>query len=92
MGHISYSALNKLKSVAQSVGDLICTRAITNCLVCAKAKLTKKSFGKDRERATRPCEIIHSDLVGPIKPVTFPKKMRHAIPTSVHSKVENRGN
>lgn len=39
--------------------------------------MMKKSFDKDRERATRPCEIIHSDLVGPIKPVTFPKKYRY---------------
>jgi hypothetical protein len=77
MGHVSYSVLNKLKSVTQNVGDLICTKTITNCLVCGKAKMTKKSFNKDRERATRPCEIIHCDLVGPIKPVTFPKRHRY---------------
>jgi len=32
MGHISYPLLNKFKMVTQNVGDLICTKTITNCV------------------------------------------------------------
>ena len=77
MGHISSTALYKLKSVAEGIGDLICNKNINNCDTCAKAKLTKKSFDKDRERATRPCEIIHCDIVGPIDPCTFVKRNKY---------------
>ena len=74
MGHISPSVVHKLKYVTEGVGEMMCNLTIKNCHVCAPSKQTRKSFTKDREGATRPCEIIHSDLMGPIKPVTFTTK------------------
>ena len=74
MGHISTPIVHKLKSVTEGVNDLISTENKTNCPICAKAKQTSKSFNKDRDRASRPCEIIHVDLMGPISAVTFEKK------------------
>lgn len=47
---------------------------ILKCEICTKSKLTKKSFKKDRDRANRPCEIVHVDLIGPITPPTFIKR------------------
>ena len=71
MGHISSSYVQKLKNVATGLNDLICTNNINNCTTCAKSKLTRKIFNKQRSRATRPCEIIHADLIGPITPKTY---------------------
>lgn len=41
---------------------------IENCEVCVKLKMTYKSFNKDRDQATRACEMIHMDFIGPITP------------------------
>jgi hypothetical protein len=79
MGHISAPYVNKLQQVATGVDDLLCSTSINNCTVCAQAKMTRKTFDKDRERATRVGEIIHADLVGPIKPQTYPAKNRYII-------------
>jgi hypothetical protein len=77
MAHLSASALHKLQYIAQNVGDLICKENINTCLVCAQAKLTKKSCNKERERATRPCQIIHSDLMGKVTPPTFHSRKQY---------------
>lgn len=73
MGHISPPIVNKLKNVTIGVNDLITPMSLSSCEVCSAAKLHKKSFNKDRDRATRPCQIVHVDLMGPITPVTFEK-------------------
>ena len=74
MGHISPSVVHKLKYVTDGVGEMMCNLTMKNCPVCAKSKQTRKSFNKDREGATRPCQIIHADLMGPITPSTFMTK------------------
>ena len=55
----------------QNVGELICSSTTTNCVICAQAKMTRKSFKKDCERATCPYQIINYDLMGPISLNTF---------------------
>lgn len=74
MGHISSPILHKLKSVTAGVNDFVTNVTLSNCTVCAQAKQHRKSFNKDRERATRPCAIVHVDLMGPISPPTFEKR------------------
>lgn len=74
MGHISSSSVNRLESVVLGTGELACEITASTCEICSQAKLTKKSFNKDRDRASRPCEILHADLIGPISPPTFVKK------------------
>lgn len=72
MGHISSSYVNRLKHVSQGMNEFI--YADKQCEVCIKSKLVRKKFDKDRDRASRPCEIIHLDLMGAITPVTFVDK------------------
>ena len=72
MGHISAPTVNRLKNVILGANELICDK-MTLCEICVKTKLHKKSFDKDRDRASRPCERIHVDLMGPIVPPTFIK-------------------
>jgi len=74
MGHIGATNLQKLPSMCNGVILNEEQKDISNCKVCVKAKTTKLPHNTIRVRATRPLEIIHSDLVGPIRPATFDKK------------------
>jgi hypothetical protein len=71
MAHASSSSLHKLPNVSTGVCALLVKNNLSNCQICAEAKMHKKSFTKDRERATRPGEVLHSDLIGPITPLTY---------------------
>lgn len=79
MGHISAPYINKLPFVTVGVDELLCSTSINNCVICAQAKMTKKRFDKDRDRATRVGEILHADLIGPIKPLSFYNKNRYIV-------------
>lgn len=46
MAHLSASALQKLKYVASGVDEMICKQNLHTYVVCAKAKITHKSFNK----------------------------------------------
>lgn len=68
MGHLSATYLNKLKQVATGLPEFVYKKTTESCATCALSKSTRKTFGKDRERASRPNEIVHTDLIGPISP------------------------
>lgn len=78
MAHISSSYLNKLKTVSIGVSNLLCDQNLTSCSICNSAKMTRKTFDKNRERAQYPCQIIHSDLIT-ISIPTFHKQNRHIL-------------
>ena len=44
------------------------------CEVCLEAKQTRSPFKSERTRASRPLEIIHTDVCGPVDPVTWDGK------------------
>lgn len=69
MGHISASCPQKLKHGTKGVSNLLCNKNVNNCKYCAEAKLTRRIL-KIRERTTCTCEIIYTDLIGPISPKT----------------------
>jgi ribosomal protein S8/transposase InsO family protein len=79
MGHISQSSLNRLKYVATGVTDFVYTKTMEKCTTCGLAKLTKKVFDEDRERATKPCETVHADLIGEISPSTIHSKNKYIL-------------
>lgn len=45
-----------------------------NCEICIKAKQVRLPFNTVRERASRPLQIIHTDVCGPIDPITWEGK------------------
>lgn len=50
-------------------------KALDNvCETCLKAKQTRLPFGDKRLKATRPLEIVHTDICGPVDPSTWNKK------------------
>jgi len=79
MAHASAPYIHKRKKVAEGVDELVCNEKLNNCEVCAVSKLTRKSFDKDRESATRVGQILHADLVGQIKPKSFHTKKEYIL-------------
>ena len=49
---------------------------ILDCEICIIAKLNRLPFKTEQLRASEPLQIIHSDIMGPISPATFPKIYR----------------
>ncbi|KNZ64363.1 hypothetical protein VP01_10388g1, partial [Puccinia sorghi] len=62
MGHVSYHRLRHKLGIP--------LRNITKCEACALGKITKASFKSKHQRATRPFEELHLDLIRPITPTS----------------------
>ncbi|KNZ52391.1 hypothetical protein VP01_3598g1 [Puccinia sorghi] len=62
MGHVSYHRLR------QKLG--IPLKNFGKCKACALGKITKASFKFKHQRAKRPFEELHLDLIGPITPIS----------------------
>ncbi|KNZ44414.1 hypothetical protein VP01_9194g1 [Puccinia sorghi] len=62
LGNVSYARLR------QKLG--IPLRNTTKCEACALGKITKASFKSKHQRAARPFEEPHLDLIGPISPTS----------------------
>ncbi|UYV84378.1 FHDC1 [Cordylochernes scorpioides] len=75
LGHIGMQNLRKLESLVDGM-ELNKLEKQENdvCEICIMAKQTRKSFGNERSRATRPLEIVNTDLCGPIEPLTHDNK------------------
>lgn len=75
MGHLGLQNLERLTKMCAgmqiSAKEL---RSGNKCDVCLRTKMTRESFGTDRTKATRPLEIIHTDICGPIEPKTWDNK------------------
>ncbi|VDO16131.1 unnamed protein product, partial [Brugia timori] len=79
LGHASIRYLLELQKKDSTLKGVIFDQSITECDTCALTKLTKLPFVETRMRAVRPLQIIHTDLMGPIKPMTFPGNQRFIV-------------
>ncbi|KYM96030.1 Copia protein [Cyphomyrmex costatus] len=72
-GHVSIGKMKKMITMCEGVKlsskELEVLKTV--CEVCQRAKQTRLKFGDARTRAKRPLEIIHTDLCGPIDPITW---------------------
>src|SRR3990172_4292311 len=71
MGHPGKNAIEKMK--IHTTGMKIIPDSHTHnekCETCIKAKMTKRPFPKSTRRATKPMELIHTDVIGPFKTQT----------------------
>lgn len=72
-GHTSLANLKKLATLCDGLkisrGEL--EELKKTCQICEEAKQSRKKFGESRIKATRPLQIIHTDVCGPIDPVTW---------------------
>ncbi|BET02160.1 Reverse transcriptase (RNA-dependent DNA polymerase) [Nesidiocoris tenuis] len=76
MGHPSIDSMKRMLSLVDGINlqekDL--KDLPTVCEVCVKAKQTRFPFKTNRERATRPLQILHTDVIGPIETETWDGK------------------
>lgn len=70
-------ALHKRFSENETLRTAIFDETILHCKVCKIAKFNKLPFPFARTRATRPLQIIHSDIMGPISTVAYPKGYKY---------------
>ena len=77
-GHafISFLALQWKFPENKELNNAIFDESIIDCEVCHRAKFKKVPFQMTRTRANTPLQIIHSDVMGPISPATYPKGNR----------------
>jgi len=53
--------------------------SINDCTICKLVKAQKKPCIEERKRAERQLQIIHGDIVGPIKPISYPNRWKYII-------------
>lgn len=71
LGHVSPRGLRELVGDPEvSSSGVLCR----DCDVCCQAKQTRNSYDEVRKRATRPLELVHTDLIGPLEPSVHGEK------------------
>jgi Integrase core domain/GAG-pre-integrase domain len=73
-GHLGYSGLRDLLKKQSVQGLLNLDFENKFCEGCVIGKQTRRQFGKSKFSATRPLELIHTDICGPITPGSFNRK------------------
>ena len=79
LGHVSLGYLRQLQKNCPDLKNVKFEESIKDCEVCILSKMEKQPFKEIRSRAGKPLERIHSDLMGPIKPVSFPGENKYII-------------
>ena len=70
LGHLNYTYMNQLmkKEMGDGMNYASGTQTQKECEACVLGKMQKKPFPKQSQpRATRPYEIVHSDVCGPMQ-------------------------
>jgi len=75
LGHLGAKNMKRLLNLAERMNIVAeeIEEAVRDCKICIKSKQVRVPFGKERSRATRPLEIIHT-VCGPIEPSTWDNK------------------
>jgi GAG-pre-integrase domain len=73
-GHLGYSGLRDLvkKQSVEGLPNLDFENKF--CEGCVIGKQTRRQFGKSKNLAARPLELIHTDICGPITPGSYSGK------------------
>ncbi|XP_031784032.1 uncharacterized protein LOC116417071 [Nasonia vitripennis] len=79
LGHASLQYLLLLQKSGEKLKKIKCDKSILDCEVCILAKMENLSFSEVSIRATKPLERIHTDTMGPIKPVSYPGESKFII-------------
>lgn len=67
MGHQSFDALRRAVAAGHIKGITKLTGKQAFCDACAVGKMKHLTFPKGRQRATKPLQLVHVDLCGPMK-------------------------
>lgn len=68
MGHLNIKFLKEAVKSGSVLGiNLSGKDDFSECRVCLQGKMCRPSFPKESKRVTVPCELIHSDICGPMR-------------------------
>ena len=70
LGHCNYDDVLKLQSVVSGMKVIGSTDRPADCNVCVLGKMTQGRSRAPRCRSTAPLSLVHTDLAGPIEPVS----------------------
>lgn len=79
LGHTSIQYLREMKKHDPILRKVKFKEEIQDCETCSLGKAEKRPFLESRETASRPLERIHTDVMGPIRPASFPSWNRYII-------------
>lgn len=79
LGHASLNYLKKLQKLNKELEKVKFNDSILECEVCIMTKMNKLSFRETRNRAQRSLQVILTDVMGPIKPKSYPGQKRFII-------------
>ena len=68
LGHCNMNDVLKLKGVVE--GMKITSKGKPECGTCVKGKMSQYQNREPDRRATAPLQLVHSDLAGPVTPVS----------------------
>ena len=77
LGHSSYENVKKLSGYNDEYGlqiKSITVSGMEKCVACIEGKQAQMPHNEKRARATRPLQLINSDVVGPISPTSYGNK------------------
>ena len=77
LGHVGKGMIKRL--VEHVEGMSIEHDDNTDCDVCSQTKMVKKSFGNSERKTTKPLELVHSDISGPMRTLTAVHQEKWAI-------------
>lgn len=72
-GHLNYESIKTILSQDKEHKSNLSQNA-EKCWTCVEGKQMKLPHNQHRIRVKRPLQLIHSDLIGPINPVSYDKK------------------
>jgi transposase InsO family protein len=76
LGHISMDRLKLMVSHAADMRNAKLHGDLATCIACVKGKMHREGIGKGPiERASRPMELIHTDVCGPFSVESFGRKL-----------------
>lgn len=64
LGHVNFRYILRMKD---QLGLKILPKAL-ECEICAIAKCNRKPFKRKNIKTTKPLQLIHTDVCGPVKP------------------------
>ena len=70
LGHCNHDDVLKLENVVDGMKVFGKTCKPNDCAVCALGKMAQDRSRKPRTRSTAPLQLVHTDLAGPIDPVS----------------------
>ena len=68
LGHPSYEYLKHLQKTIKEIEKVKFDISIRDCEICILSKMEKVPFKNERIRAINALQIVHADIMGPIKP------------------------